>query len=170
MASPVRRSGNKGRGRTVAGLAAVLFALVALTGCLNMQDQPSFRRQEPPRLSYPAASVPSTGKPATYNEQQAGTLQNPLAGNQEAAQAGATHYAINCRMCHGDDGKGTGAIAQYFPPMPADLTSDRVKGQPDGRIFWVISNGFGRMPGFQEVLTTDQRWQTVNYVRSLQQR
>jgi mono/diheme cytochrome c family protein len=170
MGNRVKRPSIKGYRRTLVGFAGVLLALVMLTGCYEMAEQPNPRRQEPPRSAFPAASVPTTGMAVMYTEQQATALQNPLAGNQEATQAGAAVYSLNCRFCHGDDGKGTGAIAQFFPPQPADLTGDRVRGASDGQIFWAITNGFGRMPAFQKVLSVDERWQTVNYVRSLQQR
>lgn len=157
-------------GRAAFAVTLAVLALILLAGCTDMAEQASFRRQEPPRQGFPAVSVPVSGLPATYTEQQAAALQNPVAGRQEATTAGTTHYAINCRMCHGDDGKGTGPIAQYFPPQPTDLTGDRVRGLSDGQIFWAITNGFGRMPAFRKTLTEAERWETVNYVRSLQRR
>ena len=155
------------RARLVTVLCGLLLSLL-VAGCVDMAVQPTFRRQEPPRLSFPAGSVPTTGQTPVYTQEQATALENPLAGQQGATQAGAGVYSINCRMCHGDDGKGTGAIASYFPPKPTDLTDDRLKGYRDAQIFWAVTNGFGRMPAFQKVLSPDERWQVVNHVRALQ--
>lgn len=150
-------------------LAALGAGLLLLGACAEMAVQPSYQRQEAP-LSLPAGSVPASGKPQTFTQEQALALTNPFAGQPAAVQAGQRLYGINCRMCHGADGKGTGAIAQYFPPKPTDLTGQRVLDLSDGQIFWTITNGFARMPDFQKKLTVDERWQIVTYVRSLQVR
>ncbi len=51
---------------------------------------------------------------------------------------------------------------------PADLTSLAVQSLNDGGIFMVISNGVeGKMPALNENLTVRERWDVVNYVRTL---
>jgi len=39
--------------------------------------------------------------------------------------------------------------------------------QTDGAIFWKISEGNSPMPAFQEAFSDAQRWDIVNYVRTL---
>ena len=74
----------------------------------------------------------------------------------------------NCVTCHGPNGKGDGpAAAALPPPKPADWTSSRVASETDGEIFWKISNGRGAMPPWKH-LPEQQRWELVNYIRSLQ--
>ncbi|MHB1006373.1 MAG: c-type cytochrome [Chloroflexota bacterium] len=153
----------------VLGVAAFALATL-LTGCADMTDQPSFKRQESPRLNFVSDAVPVTGAMPTYAPDQFAALKNPFAGQQDAATSGAPLYAINCSQCHGSDLKGTGKVAQYFPPGPSDLTGDRVKGLQDGQIFQAMTSGFGRMPSFAKFLTPDQRWQIVTYVRGVQSR
>jgi len=59
------------------------------------------------------------------------------------------------------------AAAALPPPKPADWTSAKVKSEPDGDIFWKISNGRGAMPPWKHLPDKD-RWALVNYIRSLQ--
>ena len=39
--------------------------------------------------------------------------------------------------------------------------------ETDGEIFWKITMGKPPMSSYDELLTEDQRWQLVNYVRQL---
>jgi len=40
----------------------------------------------------------------------------------------------------------------------------------DGQLFHVLTYGQGSMSSFAAQLTTDQRWDAINHVRSMQQR
>ena len=76
----------------------------------------------------------------------------------------------NCVTCHGPSGKGDGpAAAALPPPKPADWTSARVANETDGEIFWKITNGRGAMPPWKHLPDKD-RWELVNYIRSLQKK
>lgn len=76
----------------------------------------------------------------------------------------------NCGSCHGPEGKGNGpAAAALPPPKPADWTSAKVAGETDGEIFWKISNGRGAMPPWKHLPEKD-RWDLVNYIRTLQKK
>lgn len=76
----------------------------------------------------------------------------------------------NCGSCHGPEGKGNGpAAAALPPPKPADWTSAKVAAESDGEIFWKISNGRGAMPPWKHLAEKD-RWDLVNYIRTLQKK
>jgi mono/diheme cytochrome c family protein len=76
----------------------------------------------------------------------------------------------NCASCHGPEGKGNGpAAAALPPPKPADWTSAKVAAETDGEIFWKISNGRGAMPPWKHLPEKD-RWDLVNYIRTLQKK
>ena len=92
--------------------------------------------------------------------------KNPVKGVGNAKKSVET----NCVSCHGPSGKGDGpAAAALPPPKPANWTSEAVQKQTDGEIFWKISNGRGAMPPWKH-LPDNQRWQLVNYIRSLQKK
>ena len=65
-------------------------------------------------------------------------------------------------------GMGDGVIGTFFAHKPANLTSKAVQDMSDGAIFLIISNGVqGRMPDLNENLTVRDRWDVVNFVRTL---
>ena len=97
----------------------------------------------------------------------ADTIINPLKGNVPATLEGKKIYTQYCVTCHGEKGKGDGIAAPGLPKPPADHTSDFVQNQKDGAIFWIITNGNNPMPTYLKTLTVTQRWQVVNYIRTL---
>ncbi len=97
----------------------------------------------------------------------ADTLKNPFANDAKAIEAGQKIYAQLCAICHGNTGKGDGVAGMALNPRPANLTSDKVQSQSDGAIYWKITTGRPPMASYQASLTDEQRWQLVNYIRSL---
>jgi len=89
--------------------------------------------------------------------------KNPVKGIGNAKKTVET----NCVSCHGASGKGDGpAAAALPPPKPANWTGDAVQKQTDGEIFWKITNGRGAMPPWKH-LPDNERWEIVNYIRTL---
>jgi mono/diheme cytochrome c family protein len=97
----------------------------------------------------------------------ADAIVNPLKGNAEATSEGKKIYTLYCVTCHGSKGKGDGIAAPGLSRPPADHTSDFVQKQTDGALFWIITEGNNPMPTYKTTLTEAQRWQVVNYVRTL---
>jgi mono/diheme cytochrome c family protein len=90
-------------------------------------------------------------------------LKNPVKGIGNAKKSVET----NCVSCHGASGKGDGPAAAALPaPKPANWTSQAVQKQTDGEIFWKMSNGRGAMPPWKH-LPEQERWEIVNYIRTL---
>jgi mono/diheme cytochrome c family protein len=130
-----------------------------------MEIQPSYKPMENP-LPVPARSVPVEG--AAYITSM-GVPQNPVTTDDVSIARGAELYQINCKMCHGEAGKGNGPIAPFLVNFkPADLTSPAVQFLNDGAIFMTLTNGKeNRMPALNENLTVRERWDVVNFVRTL---
>ena len=129
-----------------------------------MEIQPSYRPMEDP-LVPPAHSIPIEGAISIAG---LGAPENPIEADEASLARGAELYVINCRMCHGPTGGGNGPIAPFLAVKPANLTSDVVQAKSDGSIFLTISNGIvGRMPPLNENLTVLERWDVVNFVRTL---
>ena len=91
------------------------------------------------------------------------TVKNP----DMTATGGKALYVSYCTPCHGQSGKGDGPAAAALTPKPADHTSMALKSETDGSLFWKISEGRKPMPQYKLAFTTAQRWQLVNYIRSL---
>ncbi|MDT8414783.1 MAG: cytochrome c [Flavobacteriaceae bacterium] len=101
--------------------------------------------------------------------ESAKSIQNPVADGKKiiSGKKGKKVFQSNCIVCHGDAGKGDGPGGKALNPKPADLTSDKVQAQTDGEIFWKITNGRGAMVKWEPVISEAQRWDLVNYIRSL---
>jgi len=97
----------------------------------------------------------------------AAARKNPLPMNPATIAAGKAIYAQQCSVCHGASGKGNGPAAPAFSVPVADLTSSKVQQQSDGALFWKIGEGHSPMPSFSSILPAQQRWEVVDYIRSL---
>lgn len=96
------------------------------------------------------------------------SLKNPFLGNAKATAEGKTIYDQMCVLCHGLQGKGNGEAGLSLDRKPANFLALRVVNQTDGNIFWKITNGKAPMATYEELLTDDQRWKLVNYIRALE--
>ena len=97
----------------------------------------------------------------------ADNLKNPLAGNTSTMADAKALYVANCGPCHGDKGRGDGPAAAGLNPKPADHSSANVQAQTDGALFWKLSEGRAPMPGYKKIFTDQQRWELINYIRTL---
>lgn len=95
-------------------------------------------------------------------------LKNPFAGNLAATAEGKEIYRQMCVLCHGVTGKGNGEAGLSMDIKPANfLALKDIQNETDGEIFWKITVGKPPMSSYDELLTEDQRWQLVNYIREL---
>ena len=158
----------------VLGAAFIVLAVLMLFSykIINIQwisfmgIQPSFKPMEDP-LPVPPNSIPIEG--AAYIPGM-GAPVNPVPADAASVARGGELFQINCLICHGPAGLGNGKVASFFANKPANLTSPVVQNLSDGAIFLVISTGVaGRMPALNENLTVRDRWDVINYVRTLKQ-
>ena len=159
----------------------------------EMHYQPSYKSQEGPRLLPPADSVPITGKEVRYDSlEEYGVLEIPAESAQSYNDAEAQQlYDINCSVCHGQGLQGDGPITTLtradgtlvwnVSPFPANLTdAETTVASTDGELFAFISLG-GRqgsssllrgrestspMPEFMRLLSEDERWRLVQFLRT----
>ncbi len=88
-------------------------------------------------------------------------------------------YNKYCYYCHGREGRGDGAIAIGLTPRPVDFVNDveRMK-KSDDALFESISRGIHRniggealtMPQWDLILTKDEIWSVLAYVRYLSEK
>ena len=139
--------------------AIVVFVLAAATP-VALAARAAQEHQHP-------ATHPEGG---AHRHPAAAKLKNPVAADAASIAAGTKIYETQCAGCHGDGGKGDGAMGEELTPKPSDLTdADWKHGSSDGEIFTLIKNGSKGtgMKGFNSKLTEHQIWDVVNYVRSL---
>jgi mono/diheme cytochrome c family protein len=129
-----------------------------------MEIQPSYRPMENP-LPVPERSIPIEGPVSIPGM---GAPENPIEADEASLARGADLYEIHCRMCHGQTAEGNGPIAPFLANRPANLTSPVVQSKSDGSMFLTITNGVdGKMPPLNENLIVSERWDLVNYLRTL---
>ena len=162
-----------------AGAALGALLLACETGAYpldifpEMHYQQSYRPQEPPRAEPPEGQVPVSGAEQPLTDFVATlALENPKGLSVESIEQGRRLYITNCAMCHGVNADGDSFVAQRFSTAgdkpPPSLQSDSISQQQDGALFWTISNGVNRMPTWKALLSADERWALVTYIRSLQ--
>jgi mono/diheme cytochrome c family protein len=98
--------------------------------------------------------------------------ENPVAADTKSLAAGKELYTSACFPCHGATGKGDGPAGAFLerdgaPVHPGNLSDPKMWQQSDGSIFWKISTGKTPMPAFEGAFTDEQRWQIVDYLRTL---
>jgi len=83
--------------------------------------------------------------------------------------AGAELFAAHCTSCHGAGGHGDGPLAKALPLPPADLTAPHTALHTAGDLFWWLTHGKppGVMPGFADRLAEEDRWDLINFLRTL---
>src|ERR1035437_26144 len=94
--------------------------------------------------------------------------KSPIASSPASIQTGKNIYRTNCILCHGEGGKGNGTLAMNLNPRPADHTSKKFQQQKDGEIFYKITTGRNAMPNFSQLLSENDIWNIINFIRSLE--
>ena len=128
-----------------------------------------------PRNPVPG-TVPITGvEPDSLGPVAAEKLSNPRTRTSESLNRGKWEYETYCLVCHGPTGHGDGPISSAAGgPFVGvrSLVNDTIARRSDGYIYGVLvhapSMGRGLMPIYGDKVHGTDRWDLVNYVRSLQ--
>ena len=139
------------------------FEIIKIPFPTDMADQPFIDYQEAPRILPPDEAVPVQGLSVIPEEFPV----NPVPADEVSIQRGAVLYNIHCELCHGARGQGDGPLAQYFDRTPQNLTSGQISAEFDGSVYLTIVQGFGQMPSLAENLTVRERWDVINFARTL---
>jgi len=93
--------------------------------------------------------------------------KNPVAVSESSVAAGQKIYLKRCVGCHGKTGNGDGADAADLGIHPAKLSDPLIRKESDGELFWKITIGKKPMPNYGSRLSPTDRWNVINYLRSL---
>lgn len=95
--------------------------------------------------------------------------KNPLKNEMRFIVNGRGVFNTKCAACHGIEGKGNGPRALGMVKRPANFTLPQFKTYSDAKFFWRISEGIPgtEMPRWGGLLSEEQRWYLVLYVRFL---
>ena len=177
------RSEGPARGRAWRlSLLALLTTLGACSWFTDFKEQPKHDPWESSSDTIPARGNPQNSVPV-YGTLAPGyqfsrmpmiaaldsmsSIANPVHADARSLHNGRMYYQINCAVCHGEAGKGDGAILSSKAIYPPPLIGASAEGRSDGYIWAIMRNGRGAMPSYNRIEEMD-RWDVVNYVRGLQ--
>jgi mono/diheme cytochrome c family protein len=103
------------------------------------------------------------------------TWTNPLPATEETIEKGKRLFQGKafCVTCHGRDGKGLGGDIEpgtLKGPLPRNFTDKEWQiARTDGELLWILKNGSkgtAMAPFIPLILTEEEAWQVLRYVRS----
>lgn len=131
--------------------ALFLFAFAVAA----QQQQQNSAPKSPNSPDYAAVPVQATKEP------------NPVKATPESLTRAKKWWAMDCAMCHGDNGNGKGDTAVDMKLNVVDFTDpNTLKDRTDGELNYIIKNGHQDMPPEGQRIKTEEGWDLVNYVRS----
>ena len=103
--------------------------------------------------------------PAPPNVQ---ALTNPIESTGASIARGKEHYDKYCTTCHGIQGDGNGPAAHGITTFPRQLgVWNNADSSADGYLFWFITEGRSDMPPWGVILSENERWDIINYIKTL---
>jgi mono/diheme cytochrome c family protein len=129
---------------------AVLFTVLIASALIALSEE-----QSKAKWSAPAAEAQK---------------KNPVAATESSLAAGRKIYSKTCLMCHGKTGDADGPAVIELNIHPAKLSDPKLATESDGSLFWKITTGKKPMPTYGKRLSETDRWNLVNYVRTLSKR
>jgi putative copper resistance protein D len=84
---------------------------------------------------------------------------------------GKKHFERQCMACHGPGGLGDGPAAKGLPKQAANLSEPHTALHTAGDMYWWLEHGIqpSGMPGFADVLSNEDRWDVINFLRAFSQ-
>jgi mono/diheme cytochrome c family protein len=103
-------------------------------------------------------------------DKNASKQANPFQPTMDNVMDGSMTYDKNCAFCHGSLKQPISPMrAKFYPPVPQLMS--RTPDDPDGDLFYVIKYGIRMtaMPGWEGVLSDDDIWKTVVFIKNSNQ-
>ena len=95
-------------------------------------------------------------------------VSNPIPASPESHARGEKLYDKYCMKCHGVSGGGAGPSAHGFSTNPRQLWAwHNADKAADPYLFWMITNGRTDMPPWGVILSENDRWDLVNYIKTI---
>ena len=94
---------------------------------------------------------------------------NPVKPTAETLAKAKGLYAIDCAMCHGDNGNGQTDLAKSMSLNMLDFTDGKaLSTKTDGDLFDIIRNGKDKMPPESSGRANDAMvWNIIAYIRKM---
>ena len=152
--------------RWLAPLGLLLLGCNGRMWPASMEQQPALQPLDEARPA-PAGSIPVGGVETLEDREDDKDLPPPHPLDAAASARGAKLFAIHCIACHGREGRGDGPVSAKFPPAP-NLRHVSICARSDGFLYGTLTTGGRAMPTMREGTTSQDRWDLVAFVRTLQ--
>ncbi|MGH9903490.1 MAG: c-type cytochrome, partial [Pyrinomonadaceae bacterium] len=132
-----------------------------LTGDVNVRGSVASGATEAVRgVVQPGATVSAQSGPDLF----------PFPITEQVLNEGQVRFNAFCAMCHGPTGEGDGMIVRRGFRRPPSFHEDRLQtgNASAAHFFDVVTNGWGAMPSYADMISAEHRWQIIAYVRALQ--
>ncbi len=116
----------------------------------------------------PPGSPQKAVVPPGFIDDSAFVSEFPVSVSEEMIRHGHNRYMIYCVVCHDPLGTGHGRIVERGYTQPPSYHIDRLRKMPPGRLFAVVTEGYGSMPSYADQIPPEDRWAIAAYVRALQ--
>ena len=94
--------------------------------------------------------------------------ENPVKPTEASIADGKKLFGYQCAMCHGDKGDGKTELAESMKLTMKDYTDPAaLKDFTDGALGYILEKGKGKMPSQEGRMGANQKWNMINYIRSL---
>ncbi len=164
------------------GMAAACLGAFIFCGCrLDMHIQPKYLPYEPTSFFADGRSerppVPGTVARGQlrldelfYTGRENGVLVDkfPFPITRADLERGRERYNVYCTPCHDYTGSGQGMIVRRGFPQPPSYHIQRLRDEPAGHFFEVMTDGFGAMYSYAARVEPADRWRIAAYIRVLQ--
>ena len=81
---------------------------------------------------------------------------------------GQKNYNIHCAACHTRTGNGTKSIISQNGWVVSNILEDTTYQKSNEELYSIVDIGIRSMPGYGKKLSSEEMWEIVMYVRSLQ--
>lgn len=145
--------------------SGLLILLTGLSLCWGQEKQE--KKEQAPAAGAAAAPAPPPPHPLTISPADA-ARKNPIKYTQVSVDRGRKLYMTQCALCHGKDGDGKGEMVEDMKISPPDFRKpETLDKRTDGELFAIVGMGKDPMPAQSGRMTDTQRWNLVNFLRSL---
>ena len=157
----------------VAVIFVTSFDLATTSSAQNANSSTTTNKNQNDSRSITPGAQQDFSKNTWELPEDADKTRNPTTATPESVERGKALYLDkekgNCIFCHGETGAGNEANLPRLRRKPADLSNkEHMAEATDGELFWKISKGIrGIMPAGEKKLSETERWDVVNYVRTL---
>ena len=95
-------------------------------------------------------------------------VKNPTVDLDSSINRGKDMFVKNCAKCHGLNGNGYGVVAHGFATWPRQLwVWHNADSAADTYLYWILENGKGDMPPWGLILSENERWDLINYIKTI---